>query len=138
MPRAVVVTNGVNRVPSICADKPVPQSSPRRRQRPSDFGADGDATTRRRCLVAMRPPEMTAMAAYTSNRSETSTRPWRESARREGATCAIRHGSSSSRHVVARGNRAFLFAGPVQSITRGSGYHEQIRCCYRDAERHSS
>jgi len=26
--------------------------------------------------VAMRQPEMTAMAAYTSNRSETSTRPW--------------------------------------------------------------
>jgi hypothetical protein len=26
--------------------------------------------------VAMRQPEMTAMAVYTSNRSETSTRPW--------------------------------------------------------------
>ena len=61
-----------------------------------------------------------------------------ESTRREGPTCAIRHGSSSSRHVVAPGNRTFLFAGPLQSITRGSGYHEQIRCCYRDAERHSS
>jgi len=47
-------------------------------------------------------------------------------------------GSSSSRHVVTPGNGAFLFAEPLQSLARGSGYHEQIRFCYRDAERHSS
>ena len=50
-PCAFVVTNGVNSVPSICAGKPVPASRTETSTSAApDFGADGDATTRRRRL----------------------------------------------------------------------------------------
>jgi hypothetical protein len=88
--------------------------------------------------VAMRQPEMTAMAAYTSKSLRDIYAAIGESTRREGATCAIRHGSSSSRHVVTPGKWGVPVRGTLTEQRPRIRLSRTNPICYRDAERHSS